>query len=295
MGLPPTNATVPPAPWLLDALPDAVCVVDPDGRFLYVNHAFGQILGYTRAALLGRQAFELVHPDDRAATREQAARVMAGELQRHFRNRYRHQDGRWVDIQWSARWEPEHGVRVAIGREVTELRRAERELEHLATHDALTGLHNRHRLERELQRLIERSSGEGNAFSLLYIDLDGFKDVNDRGGHEVGDKVLRDVAARLRQGLRQSDILARVGGDEFVALLPGCGTPALARKVADTVRARLRTSYPLPDGAIELDASFGVACFPEHGADPGALLAHADRAMYAVKRERSNAPDPQPD
>jgi diguanylate cyclase (GGDEF)-like protein/PAS domain S-box-containing protein len=280
------TATVPPTSWLLDALPDAVCVVDPEGRFLYVNRAFEQILGYPPDALLGRRAFELVHPDDVAATQQQAARVMAGEMQRHFRNRYRRDDGGWVDIQWSARWDPEHGVRVAIGREVTELRRAERELEHLAAHDALTGLHNRHRLQRELQLLVERSRVAGDAFCLLYIDLDGFKQVNDRGGHDVGDKVLRDVALRLRQGLRQSDVLARMGGDEFVALLPGCGTRELARKVGQTLRARLQTGYPVPDATIELDASVGVACFPADGGDPKALLSHADRDMYAAKRIR---------
>lgn len=280
------TATVPPARWLLDALPDAVCVVDPDGRFLYFNRAFELMLGYPPDGLLGQRAFDLVHPDDRAATREQAARVMAGEPQRHFRNRYRRGDGGWVDIQWSARLAPEYGVRVAIGREVTELRRAERELEHLATHDALTGLHNRHRLERELEVLVDRARAGGDAFSLLYIDLDGFKLVNDRGGHGMGDTVLREVAVRLRQGLRQSDVLGRMGGDEFVALLPGCGTPALARKVADALRARLRGRYPLLDGTIELDASIGVACFPDDGDGPQALLAHADRAMFIVKRTR---------
>jgi len=279
---------LPPAAQLLDLLLDAVCVVDSEGRFLYVSHAFERILGYASEDVLGRQAFDLVHPEDRAETVKQAARVMDGELQRHFRNRYLHVDGHWVDIQWSARWHPEPGVRVAIAREVTELRRVERELEHRAEHDPLTGLSNRHRLLGELQFAVDNAKASGSGFTLLYMDMDGFKAVNDRGGHEVGDRVLREVGIRLRQGLRQSDLVARMGGDEFVVLLPSCQDIDAANRVAESLRARLRQPYSLPDGVIELDVSVGVARFPEDGSNPDSLLVHADRAMYVAKRNQAS-------
>ena len=278
--------TLPPLAEILDLVPDAVCVVDSEGHFLYVSGSFERILGYSRDEVLGRRAFDPMHPDDREATVQQADMVMGGALQRHFRNRYVHKDGHSVDIQWSARWHPEHGVRIAVGREVTELRLAERELEHLASHDLLTGLPNRHRLQRELQLALDHAKQTGGHLALLYMDLDGFKAANDRGGHEAGDRLLREVAERLQEGLRKGDLVARVGGDEFVVLLPGCGDAKCARKVADDLRARLRPSWMLPDGLIQLDASVGVACFPADGGDPNTLLAHADRAMYAAKRER---------
>lgn len=279
-------AKLPPLAEILDLLPDAVCVVDTEGRFLFVSASFQRIFGYAPAEVLGLRTFELVHPDDRAATMLQAEQVMAGELQRHFRNRYIHKNGHSVDIQWSARWHPEHGVRIAVAREVTELRRAEQELEHLAGHDPLTDLPNRHRLQRELQFAIAHAAHTGDGLAVLYLDLDGFKQVNDRGGHDAGDRLLREVAQRLLQGLRQGDFVARVGGDEFVVLLPGCRDAEAARAVADGLRACLSPPYMLPDGLFRLDASVGIACFPADGSDPDALLAHADRAMYAAKRQR---------
>lgn len=277
---------LPLAAELLDLIPDAICVVDVDGYLLFVNASFERIFGYAPTEVLGRPIFDLIHPDDRAQSMQQAEQVNAGTLQRHFRNRYIHKDGHSVDIQWSARWVPEHGVRIGVAHEVTELRLAERELEHRASHDPLTGLPNRRRLKRELQRAIAQATKTGDGLALLFLDLDGFKDANDRGGHDAGDRVLCEVAQRLQQGLRQDDFVARVGGDEFVALLPGCIDVRSAQTVADGLRAQLNPPHMLPDGLFQLDASIGIACFPADGNAADTLLAHADRAMYAAKRER---------
>jgi len=280
---------LPPLADVLDLIPDAVCVVDAGGHLLYVNASFERILGYAPADVIGRRIFELVHPDDCAATMQQAEQVMAGELQRHFRNRYVHRDGHSVDIQWSARWLPEYGVRIGVAHEVTELRRTERELEHRANHDLLTGLPNRHQLHAELQYAIASAAETGEGLAVLYLDLDGFKAVNDRAGHAAGDRVLREIGQRLQQGLRQGDLVARVGGDEFVALLPGCRDSRAARIIADDLRARLGSPCTLPDGQFRPDVSIGIACFPRDGTDAEALLAHADRVMYMTKRRQGRA------
>jgi len=284
--------TLPPLAEIPDLLPDAVCVVDPEGRFLFVSASFQRIFGYTPDEALGLRTFDLIHPDDRAATVDAAQLIMAGALQRHFRNRYVHKDGHSIDVQWSARWLPDYGVRIATAREVTELRRAEQALEHLADHDPLTDLPNRHRLQRELQYAIAHAAKTGDGLSVLYVDLDGFKAINDRSGHDAGDRLLREIAQRLQEGLRQGDLVARVGGDEFVALLPGCRNADAAQAIAEGLRARLRPPYVLPDGLFRLDASFGIACYPEDGSDAASLLTHADRAMYAIKHQRRRMATP---
>ena len=249
-----------------------------------MSAGFERILGYKAHDVIGRQVFEFVHPEDRDATVQQAEQVMEGWIQRHFRNRYLHRDGHVVDMQWSARWHPAHRVRIGVGREVTELRRVERELEYLASHDPLTGLPNRHRLDQFLQRTLARAQATGETFAVLYIDLDGFKAVNDIAGHEAGDRLLQAVANRLQQVLRHGDTAARMGGDEFVILLPGCRDAATARAVVDTLRAQLRPVHLLAGQPFQLDASVGIACFPQDGTDAATLLAHADHEMYAAKR-----------
>ncbi|MDQ3161122.1 MAG: sensor domain-containing diguanylate cyclase [Pseudomonadota bacterium] len=268
---------------IVDLLPVAVCVVDPDGRFLFVSAEFERIFGYTRDEVLGRRTFELVHPEDIASTLQQATAVMAGASQRHFRNRYIHKSGHYLDIQWSAQWSPEFGVRIAVAQEVTDLRRTERELERLASHDLLTGLPNRLRLQQSIESALVHANRVGGGLALLYLDLDGFKEVNDHRGHETGDRLLREVATRLKDGIRLGDLVARVGGDEFVVLLTGCPDVATAANVAKSLRTQIRQPYAFLDDTLHLDASIGVACFPQHGGDSETLLAHADREMYAYK------------
>lgn len=286
------DTPLPPPQTVLELLPDAVCIVNADGLFMFVNAAFERILGYAPSDVLGRRAFDFLHPEDLPATMRQVDQIMAGQIQRHFRNRYLHKEGHYVDMQWSARWHPELGVRIAVGREVTELRRVECALEHRADHDYLTGLPNRHYLLRELHRVLDHAHACGTGVAVLYMDLDGFKGVNDRYGHEAGDMLLREAAARMRASVRAEDIAARLGGDEFIIVLPGCSDAPEAQRRAELVRTQLRQPFCLPAGQVLLDASIGVAIFPLDGMDPSSLLAHADRNMYATKRHHHEKPNP---
>lgn len=169
------------------------------------------------------------------------------------------------------------------------LRIKEAEVRHQATHDPLTGLANRTLFMDRLATAIERADRRSQPFALAYLDIDGFKPVNDEHGHQVGDALLREIARRLQTVLRREDTVARLGGDEFALILEVSGT---ALRLCSEVVASLREPFDLglADGSVrvQVGASAGVAIYPEHGRDSDRLIAAADAAMYRAKREGRN-------
>jgi diguanylate cyclase (GGDEF)-like protein len=163
----------------------------------------------------------------------------------------------------------------------------QKRIDHLAHHDSLTGLPNRVLLLDRLEQALGRARRHGDMVGLLYLDLDGFKQVNDTMGHDAGDRVLREVADRLVGIVRSGDTVARLGGDEFVFLIVSKvsrdGASVVARKVLD----ELSRPYPLPESAA-VTASIGAVLYPMDGEDAGTLIANADAAMYRAKEQGGN-------
>jgi diguanylate cyclase (GGDEF)-like protein/PAS domain S-box-containing protein len=170
-------------------------------------------------------------------------------------------------------------VAAAIERKQTHTR-----LQHLAQHDALTGLPNRELFHDRLQTALARARREHSRLALLYIDLDRFKQVNDALGHAAGDLLLREVGLRLRQCVRESDTIGRIGGDEFLVLLPTIDQPADAARVAAKIRHALNRPFELDGELASISSSIGIAVCPEHGDGKQELIQRADRAMYAAKQ-----------
>jgi len=172
--------------------------------------------------------------------------------------------------------------------DITDRKRREKAVEHLAFHDRLTGLPNRAHLETQVgAALASVDAGRTGEAALLFLDIDRFKHVNDTMGHDAGDELLRQVAERLRKGARSHDVVARLAGDEFVVLLtdlPAPGAVRAAGQVAARIRAALAAPYTLPGGAFETKASVGVAVYPEDAADAASLFKTADERMYEQKR-----------
>ena len=160
-------------------------------------------------------------------------------------------------------------------------------ISHMADHDALTGLLNRRRMHNELVAALSQARRYGGSFALVFMDLDRFKSVNDQHGHDVGDRLLGEFAAVLEQLARETDCVGRWGGDEFIVLLPHT-TRAQAAQFADRLRQRL-AGQPIELGAhrIQASVSIGIAVHPDDGPDPETLFARADKAMYELKRARS--------
>ena len=424
-----------------DQLLDAICVVDTQGRFVEVSAGCERIFGYTQAELIGRSMIEMVHPDDREVTLQTVERIVAGEAQPHFENRYLRKDGEVVYIMWSARWSEADQCRIAVARDITARKRIEtmqvatyaiseaahvaddldelskkihgilgtlipankfcialydkqsgnisfpyvsnvpdvshaqgqetalpelqnidshtayaevirsgetllngdadvgekrwlgvplrsrkgtigvlsvqsyqssfseqdkellqfvstqianaiertqmiERLHHLALFDQLTQLPNRQLFEDRLHLAMARAKRGHEQLALMFLDLDKFKQVNDAFGHSVGDILLEMVARRLELCVRESDTVARFGGDEFVVLLEKIDSPEQSVVVAENIRNSLRQPFELAGQLVSMQPSIGVAHYPMHGRDEKSLLAHADHAMYETKREQ---------
>ena len=433
-----------------DLLLDAVCMVDVQGRFVFVSAACERIFGYTQQEMIGMVMLDLVAPADRQRTLAAAQAIMDGHAQVHFENRYTRKDGRLVHIMWSARWSPADQLRVAVARDITVLKQTQakqaalyaiseaahttdelpamlrrmlhiigeqlpacgltvalhdehgqqshfcfhvddslpqalvplagllceevlrggralllapgrldglpgalqaaagaapecwiavplqsprgsvgalalqscqdgcayteqdqdllqfvanqlgtaierkqlhRRMQFMAMHDELTRLPNRRLFHDRLQTAFARAHRQEGRLSLLFLDLNRFKLINDRYGHACGDLLLQAVAGRIRDCMRETDTLARLGGDEFVVLLENNAQPGDVKLIEQKIHLALANPLQLGDGRqLGISVSIGVAHYPDHGETMQQLLRHADRAMYDAK-SLSVAPD----
>ena len=433
----------------IDHMLDAICVVDREGRFIFVSAACERIFGYTPEEMIGKAMLEMVVPEDRAITLQAANEIMSGHPKLDFENRYIRKDGKVVHIMWSARWSEADRLRIAVARDITERKQAEsmqaalyaiseaahsaddlpslfqlihqiigkllsatnfsvamydesndqlsfpyyagdyeeaserqqtvagilcaevihtREplllgpeslatlpkelravkdsnvlcwlvvplnshkgtigalilkgssggarytkkdkellqfvstqvataierkqlharLKHMAQYDSLTGLPNRGLLYDRLKMALARTRREQGHMSVLYLDLNNFKQVNDSLGHAAGDELLQEVAHRLKQCVRDLDTVARMGGDEFVVLLENIRLSEQASNMAKKIRSAISQPIKIEGCSLCVLPSIGIALYPEHGDEAQQLLRHADEAMYLEKKNSDN-------
>jgi diguanylate cyclase (GGDEF)-like protein/PAS domain S-box-containing protein len=267
---------------VFERMRDGVLVVDTHGRVLNANEAAEQLLATSDGPLAGSPLGTLL-PGLKPAVGWSVleALVEKGSSETSI------SDGsgreRFLEIVASSLGKAAQvSGYVLVIRDITERKGLEEELRHRALHDELTGLPNRTLLKEHLDQLLALRHRRKDGLTLLLIDLDRFKEINDTFGHEAGDTLLSVIAERLRRSLRESDLVARLGGDEFAVVLPGCGaTDAL--EVAATLRGALCADVDVRNQAVCVTASIGVAISPLHGRDAGTLLRHADVALYLAK------------
>ena len=258
---------------------DMLCTANTAGYFIELNSAWERSLGYSEEELCARPFVDLVHPEDRKRTEEEAASLFEGREAAGFENRCLAKDGSWHWLRWSSTLAPDESLIYARATDVTELKRVESEREELLTEvkflarsDALTGLPNRRTLDEQLPREMARARRAAAPLCLAIIDVDRFKAYNDVHGHLAGDVVLRNCAVAWDSQLRGEDTIVRYGGEEFLVLLPNCSLGQAAEIVE-----RLRAATP-----DEQTCSAGLACwdFAESIDD---LLERADAALYTAK------------
>jgi diguanylate cyclase (GGDEF)-like protein/PAS domain S-box-containing protein len=264
--------------------PVGMALFDDGGVFREVNEAYQRFLGRPAEDILGHRVLEFTHPDDVGETTAASAVVRASPgVVRRVEKRYRHADGslRWGRLSLSA-FDASDGKSWVLAQveDITESRRTREELRHLAHHDPLTGLPNRTVLLAAATRALATAS-VATPVSVLFVDVDRFKRVNDSFGHRTGDAVLRSIADRLSRSIRAGDMAGRLGGDEF-AVVSSLPAPA-ASALADRLRSALSEEVMVNGCAVSVSVSVGVTTIDAPGQDAEAAVAVADQAMYASK------------
>jgi diguanylate cyclase (GGDEF)-like protein/PAS domain S-box-containing protein len=264
---------------------DVIAVVDADGQLSYTSPAMTSVLGYAEGEVLGRAAADLIHPEDRAATLRVLTSVGQGDASSATVGcRLRHRDGGWRHVEAAVsglRDDPASAGLVLNLRDITDRRALEDLLHHEALHDSLTSLANRRLFAERVRHAAERTSRTGEELAVLFIDLDGFKQINDSAGHSAGDQVLMDVSERLHACLRPADTAARLGGDEFAVLLEDTA-PEHAAETAQRIVDNLAGVRVVGGRKLRMGASVGVVS-ATGVVDIDALLRDADVAMYQAK------------
>lgn len=267
---------------------EAIMVTDPAGIIIEVNDAFTQITGFERADAVGNTP--------RILSAQSNASEVHADMWRHLQER-----GHWVGEIWNRRKNGELFAElqtitavydkagqvqhyVSLFSDITQMLEQRKVLERIAHYDALTDLPNRVLLADRLHQAMSHCKRAGTALAVAFLDLDGFKAVNDRWGHEAGDSLLVTIARRLQSVLREGDTLARMGGDEFVVILVDLQGSSDCEPVLERMLEAAAQPIPVGDAQAQVSASVGVALYPQDGNDPDLLLRHADHAMYQAKQ-----------
>ncbi|OHW40764.1 sensor domain-containing diguanylate cyclase [Pseudomonas sp. 06C 126] len=272
-------------PKLIHLMLDTVFVVDRDSQIAFVSDACEALLGYRADELTGTVITDYMHPEDLAATRASIIRVMNGQPHVDFRNRYIRKDGGIVHILWAAFWSEDVGARIGVARDITALTQAEEELRFLAHHDPLTALTNRSLFNDRLDSALRNARRQNSTLALLFLDINDFKGINDVHGHAAGDRVLCTIARRLESCVRETDTVARMGGDEFTVLLTDLHSEDAVAEKVQQILAIMAAPLGPEFGPVKMPScSIGVARYPAEGEDADTLLSYADGDMYRVKK-----------
>ena len=276
----------------IERSPDSILWLDSEERIIYANESACRNLGYRREELCGLPMAEIcAHYDARESAAMHEKVRTQGSLWIECSHRAR--DGSFFPVE-AALYYLEFGGKdftCCISRDITERKRAERELCWQAQHDALTGLPNRRCFESRLEECIAVAERTGAGLAIFYFDLDRFKLINDTLGHAVGDTILKRLAQRVECCVRAGDTLARMGGDEFTLIAPGIDAPPAAQLLADKLLACLRDTFTVEGHELQVSASIGISIYPEDGRDSRTLLQNADAAMYEAKRKGTHHPE----
>ncbi|WP_282020558.1 diguanylate cyclase domain-containing protein [Planomicrobium okeanokoites] len=273
---------------------DVIILINHRKEYLYISPSLEDIFGYSPEEYEDKEPFHNVHPEDLDKLYGTlSAAIRSGDICK-MRVRVGHRDGHWI-------WSELHGTpvfendgnyshMVMIVRDVSIQKDYETKLEFYAYHDPLTGLPNRRYFQESLEKALADYHAGGDNFAVLLLDIDKFKGINDKWGHETGDAVIREFGNRLKAGIYKDDLAARLGGDEFIVLLPGVDSVRSGELVMNKIRQAMMREWQLDDTVLSVSTSIGMTMPDEHST-LSSILKEADKAMYEeknLKRQKMN-------
>jgi len=272
---------------VINAVPVPIFFKDCDGKYLGCNRAFEEYTGKSKEELIGFSVFDLFDPDMAAVYHKADQALMDSRGKQIYEAKVEYADGSIRDVMFHkacfhAVSEDINGIVGAV-LDITERKKAEAELERRALSDSLTGLNNRYSLIRELDHALKMSKRHKKSVTFMMLDLDDFKKVNDTYGHPVGDALMIEAAERLLNCVRESDLVARIGGDEFAVVLEPIEVEDGASIVAQKIIDALSAPFEIDGNSMSVGVSIGIACSPENGTTSLDLMKMADIALYIVK------------
>lgn len=283
---------------ILDNTSDVIIVVDVNFNFVYVSPSHETLLGYTPNEMMHTSWLGILHPDDREISISMHRELVCNNLTLDGLFRFQCKNGRWVTLETRAKSLVKEGEIVGvvtIGRDVTErlrleqgLREYQERLEFLAFHDPLTRLPNRTLFFDRTYQAIKDATRNGHCIAIMFLDCDGFKNINDTYGHYVGDEVITALGRRISISIRNNDTVARLSGDEFTVLLPDITGQHDVVEVVNRIMQSTNRPWNVMGNEFNLTVSIGVAIYPVNGGDPDALMQHADKALYNAKKHGKN-------
>ncbi len=261
-------------------------------EFTYLSDSVYNISGYPHNEIINTKLTNYLTNDSiNKEAMKSFNKLLAGEQQKPVIISVKHKNGNTIYLEITSYQLCDTCENVleiqGIARDVTERYESEQKLHYLSNHDPLTGIANRYSLYNNLDFIITDSKRNQKTFALLYLDLDGFKSVNDTLGHDTGDLLLQEVTQRIKKHIRENDIFARVGGDEFAIVLTDV-EHAFISKITQTILTELNKSFLLQNREVKISASIGIATYPKTGEDIETLIKSADAAMYSVKNDGKN-------
>lgn len=263
---------------------DMLCIIASDGYFQQINPAFQKILGYSESELITQPMLSFIHPEDQSLTLESIEQLSrGGGITTQFRNRYRCKNNSYKWLQWKVNIVGEKKLLYGVVTDITESIQLEDRLSWQAQHDVLTGIYNRNGFEQQVTKAVISAQEYSCQHALCYLDIDRFKVINDICGHLAGDELLRQITNILKKRVRSSDILARIGSDEFGILLKRCSLEE-AENIAHTLRDLIQEfKFTWHQESFSLGVSIGIVAIDENSSNFSDILNAADTACYTAK------------